>query len=218
MLDFETIMERIKDILSKEIGNRKVYNKDVAAALGIKPEYLSMLKKRDRLPLKEILDFCAKRGVSANWLLYDQDPWSLCENTENYRYVRYFKEIGASAGGGAFNYETIEDRLYLDPKVVELLGGEYVLSGIDAIHVWGDSMEPTIKDGSIVFVDRSNKDIKKGGIFVVQTPFGLFIKRIKLRLDGKIELLSDNKEYSPELISPEELEVSGKVIGVVEKI
>jgi len=218
MLDFDTVMERIKDVLSKEIGDRKVYNKDVAAALGITPEHLSVLKKRQKLPLKEILDFCARRSISANWLLYDQDPHSLCEKTDRFVYVRYFKEIGASAGGGALNYELQSDRLYIDEKIVAMLGGKQSLAHIEALHVRGDSMEPLLKDGSIVFLDRRQKDVKKGGIFVVSTNVGLFIKRVVLRLDGRVELLSENREYSPELFLPEEIEVVGKVVGVVEKV
>ncbi len=218
MLSFEAVMERLKDILSKEIGERKVYNKDVAQALGITPEYLSMLKKRNRLPLQEILDFCAARSISANWLLYDQDPHSLCERTEKFAYVRFFKEVNASAGGGAINYEIVADKLYIDMKIVEVLGGERELRFIEAIKVSGDSMEPLLKDGSIAFVHKGQREIKKGGIFVINTPYGLFIKRVRLRMDGKVELISENKEYAPELFDPHEIEVTGKIVGVVEKV
>jgi len=190
----------------------------VAAALGITPEHLSMLKKRGRLPLEQILDFCAARSISANWLLYDQDPKSLCESTDTFIYVRYFREVDASAGGGAFAYETLTERLLLDPKIVELLGGRSVIGRIEAINVAGESMEPTLKDGSIAFVDRGRKDIKQGGIFVVSTNYGLFIKRVILRLDGRIELASDNKEYGSELLMGDEVQIIGRVVGVVEPL
>jgi len=218
VLSIEEVIERVKDILSKEFGERKIYDKDVAKALGITPEHLSMLKRRRKLPLPELLDFCASRKININWLLYDQDPHSLCEETQKFVYVRYFKDIGASAGGGAINYESEEERLYIDEKVAQMLGARSRLKYIEAINVIGDSMEPLLRDGSIVFVDRSMRDINRGGIFLIATEAGVFIKRVRLRVDGKIELISQNPNYSTEVVEPENIQIIGKVIGSVEKI
>ncbi|BCD59548.1 MULTISPECIES: S24 family peptidase [unclassified Nitratiruptor] len=218
MLQVEEVIERIKDVLSKEIDGKRVYDKDVAAALGITPEHFSMLKKRKKLPLPEILDFCAKRKISINWLLYNQDPESLQESTQKFAYVHYFKEVNASAGGGAFNYELVAQKLYIDEEIVQMLGGRGALKHIEAIHLLGDSMEPTLKDGSILFVDRSELDVKKGGIFLLSTSMGLFVKRVRLRLDGKLEMISDNTSYPVEVVQSDEVQVIGKVIGSVERI
>ena len=79
-------------------------------------------------------------------------------------------------------------------------------------------MEPTIKNGSIVFVDKTKREIKKDGIFVVSTPGGLFIKRLNRKVDGTIELISDNELYSSEILAPDEVHVVGKVIGEVERL
>ncbi len=38
---------------------------------------------------------------------------------------------------------------------------------------------------------------------------GLFIKRIQQRADGMIELISDNRMYPPQAISPDEVEYCG---------
>ncbi len=37
MRSFEEIVERLKDIISEQIGQKKVFDKDVAGALGIEP-------------------------------------------------------------------------------------------------------------------------------------------------------------------------------------
>ncbi len=216
MLQIEEVIERLKDILSKE-QEGKVYDKDVAKALGISPEYLSILKKRKKIPFKEILDFCAKRQININWLLYDQDPHSLCDATDRFIYVRYFKEIHGSAGGGAFNYESESEKLYIDEHIANILGGPKRIRHIEAINVLGDSMEPELKEGSIVFVDTLAKDIKKSGIFLISTNAGLFIKRVRLRTDNKIELISSNASYPVEIVQPDEMIVVGKVVGVVER-
>lgn len=217
MLSFEEVIERIKDVLSSEIGERKVYDKDVANALGISKEYFSMLKKRKRVPLNEVMNFCVKRGININWLLFDQDIESLSKETEKFAYIKYFKDINASAGGGALNYEESAEKLYLDKELEEFLGKENI-KNIEALNVIGDSMEPLLKDGSIVFIDRSKVDIKNGGIFVLTTNAGVFIKRVILKTDGSIELVSENRMYPKEVISNEEVQIIGKVVGVLDKL
>ena len=217
MLSFIEITDRLKDILSRELGEKRVYDKDLAEALGISKEYFSMMKKRNRLPLEEIVNFCAKRNISINWLLFDQNPEFLCETTQKFAYIKYFKDINASAGGGALNYEEEPVKLYLDKEIEKFLGKENI-KNIEALNVIGDSMEPALKDGSIIFIDKNQRDIKKGGIFVLATNAGVFIKRVVLKTNGTIELISENSIYPKENISIDEVNIIGKVIGALEKI
>lgn len=208
-MNFEEIIEKIKDILSNEIGEKKVLNKDVAKALGITPENLSVLKKRNKIPFEEIAYFCAKRKISINWLLFNQQSEEIFRQTEKFSTIRYFKDINASAGGGAINFDENYEIIYLDKKIID--------KNLDAINVIGDSMEPTIKDGSIIFIDRNDTNIINGGIFVISTPAGVFVKRVRLKSNGKIELISDNKAYLPETISGNEIKIIGKVVKTLIK-
>ena len=204
-MEFDKIIEKIKDIISEEIGERKVLNKDVAKALGITPEHLSMLKKRNKIPFEELAYFCAKRKISLNWLLFDQQIENIITETEKFSKIRYFKDINASAGGGAINFDENYETLYIDKKIID--------KDLDAINVIGDSMEPTIKDGSIIFIDRNDKNIQNGGIFVVSTPAGVFVKRLNLKSSGELELISDNPLYPNE--SVKEAEIIGKVVKIM---
>ena len=208
-MNFEEIIEKIKDILSNEIGEKKVLNKDVAKALGITPENLSVLKKRNKIPFEEIAYFCAKRKISINWLLFNQQSEEIFRQTEKFSTIRYFKDINASAGGGAINFDENYEIIYLDKKIID--------KNLDAINVIGDSMEPTIKDGSIIFIDRNDTNIINGGIFVISTPAGVFVKRVRLKSNGEIELISDNKAYLPETISGNEIKIIGKVVKTLIK-
>ena len=45
-MDINEIIEKLKDILSSEHSNRKIFDKDVATALGMSKESLSHLKKK----------------------------------------------------------------------------------------------------------------------------------------------------------------------------
>jgi phage repressor protein C with HTH and peptisase S24 domain len=222
-VDINEIIDKLKDILSCEIPNRKVFDKDVAAALGLSKESLSHLKRRGAVPYEQISLFCAKRKISINWILFNQLPKSLEEETEKYTRIRYFSDVNASAGGGGFNYD--EDYTYLGIDKI-LLDSLYKSNNsnpnsIIALNVIGDSMEPTLYDKEIILFDKENKDISKGGIFVVSTNAGLFVKRVAKKIDGSVELISDNKNYNSEIIKEEELStlnLLGKVIGKVSAV
>jgi phage repressor protein C with HTH and peptisase S24 domain len=218
MLVFSEIIEKLKDVISEQAKKgKKVFDKDVATALNIPQATFATMKQRDSIPYREILEFCALKKISVNWLFFDQAVDMLKVETEKFFHVRYFADIHASAGGGANvfneNYETIT----LDEKIMHNMVG-MGNTELEAIHVTGDSMEPTLQDGSIVFVDRSQRDINKNGIFIVEASGGLFIKRIRQRADGMVELLSENKLYPPEPIHPEAVSIVGKVVGNIESL
>jgi len=213
MFNFKELLPKIKDILSQEVGDKKVFDKDVADALGINQLTFATMKNRGRVPYEEVLNFCARRKISINWLFYDQATRSLESETEKYANVRYFGDVYASAGGGSFNYEEAADVITLDRHMVKRLGGEREVKNIDSINVLGDSMEPTFKDGDIIFINRTQNDIRKGGVFVVSTPIGLFVKRLSLKSDGTLDLISDNTQYSVESVALNHVEIIGKVVG-----
>lgn len=213
MNSFTDIVEEIKSIISPEFSPKKVFDKDVAEVLGISQMNFATMKKRDKIPFNELLDFCAKKTISINWMLYGQSPESLVEATNRFYMIKYLNDVNASAGGGADEqYEEIEE-LEIPEHFVFMLGGKQELKYIEAINVSGDSMEPTFSYNDIVFINRSKTDINRGGIFTIRTDGGLFIKRIQKRVDGKIDVLSDNSVYPTQTLNPNELEVLGRVVS-----
>ncbi|MCJ7765169.1 MAG: phage repressor protein [Thiovulaceae bacterium] len=215
MKNFSEIVEEIKDIISPDIPGKKVFDKDVAQALDITQMNFATMKKRDKIPFEELLDFCAKRSIAINWLLYDQTPESLIESTNQVYLVRYFNAVNASAGGGGFADEGEEyENLVLEPHFVATLGGERELKNIQAVNVSGDSMEPTFLHGDIIFLNCTKNDISRGGIFAIQTEEMLLVKRLQKRIDGKIDIISDNKDfYLPQIASAEQINILGRVVG-----
>ena len=168
-MDINEIIDKIKDILSNELDNKRVFDKDVAAALNLSKQSLSILKKKNSVPYEEIAKFCAIRKISINWVLFDQLPKSLEEQTEKYSRIKYFNEINASAGGGGFNYDENFEYLNIDKKILNSLyksnnsNTEYII----ALNVIGDSMEPTLLNKEVILFEKNNTDISKGGIFLM---------------------------------------------------
>ena len=213
MKDFAQIIEDIKSIIASEVQKQRVYDKDVAEALGISRMNLASLKKRNSIPFRELLDFCARRSISINWLLYDQAPESLVESTNRYYRIKYFDDILASAGGGAHNEDEQAAMLDLPEPFVNMLDRYGNIDAIEALRVSGDSMEPTISDGDLIFIDRSKCDIYRGGVFVLYAEGGLFIKRILQRVDGKVDIVSDNDIYPIQTVNPQEIRIVGRVVA-----
>ncbi|MCH9740220.1 MAG: helix-turn-helix domain-containing protein [Epsilonproteobacteria bacterium] len=217
MYEFKLVIEKLKDIISAEKSGTKVFDKDVACALAIPQTTFATMKKRNSIPFKEIMEFCAMKKLSINWLFFDQAVDMLTVETDKYFKVRYFADVRASAGGGAFIFDENYEVLTIDRRIMENVV-PFGSKEIEAINVDGESMEPTLQDGSIVFIDREQTNINKDGIYVASTTAGLFIKRIRQRADGMIELISDNKAYTPETILPEEIQIVGRVVGNIESL
>ena len=217
MYDLKKVIKKIKEIIALEKKGKKIFDKDVANVLAIPQTTFATMKKRNSIPFKEILEYCANKKISINWLFFDQDIEMLAEETDKFFQVHYFSDIRASAGGGAFNFDENYKVLSIDRTLMNSIAPSSNRA-LDAINVDGESMEPTLQDGSIVFIDREQTNINKDGIFVASTTAGLFIKRIRQRADGMIELISDNKAYSPEIITPNEVEIVGRVIGNIESL
>jgi len=217
MLILGEIIEKLKDVISENTVGKKVFDKDVAVALNIPQATFATMKKRNSIPYEEILEFCALKKISVNWLFFDQAVDMLKAETDKFFQVRYFADIRASAGGGAYGFDEDFETITLDEKIMHNMVG-MGNTELEAIHVDGESMEPTLQDGSIVFVDRSQTNINKDGVFIASTTTGLFIKRIRQRADGMVELISDNKIYPPEVIAPDEVSIVGKVVGNIESL
>lgn len=213
MKSFLNIVEEIKNIVSTEHNGKKIYDKDVADILGISQMNFATMKKRNKIPFGELLDFCALKSISINWLLYGQSPESLVAATNRFFMIKYFDRINASAGGGADAEEEENKMLEIPQEFVAILGGERELKNIEAINVTGDSMEPTFSYNDIVFINRAKTDVARGGIFTIRTEAGLFIKRVQKRLDGRVDIISDNPVYTTQTLHQSEIEIIGRVIS-----
>ena len=175
------------------------------------------MKKRNSVPFSNILDFCALKKISINWMLYGQDPSSLIDSTDKY-WIKYFPTIRVSAGGGAYDFEDEFEKLDLPDFFVSIIGGKENVKNIEAINVTGDSMEPTLNNGNIIFIDKTKQNVSKDGIYAFINENGLFVKRIQRRVDGGLDVISDNKEYPMQIVNKNGINILGKVVSSIGKV
>ncbi|MEG9267716.1 S24 family peptidase [Qipengyuania sp. Mu-71] len=117
--------------------------------------------------------------------------------------------LDASAGPGAFSAEEIFfDSFRFSRRWLREMG----LEGADltAIRVEGDSMEPTLRSGDEIFVDRNKRSGE--GIHVVRIGDALHVKQVQASAPGRIALISANESYAPIDLARDEVEVIGRVV------
>lgn len=124
-------------------------------------------------------------------------------------------DVKASAGHGAVvNDESIVDSLaFKRDWIVRALGLDPARLAL--IDVAGDSMTPTISDGDLILLDTRPMTHRAEGIYVISHDNALLVKRLRVRLNGDVEIISDNPRYGSETITGEQLtrlRIVGRVV------
>lgn len=177
----------VKNPPSKEVLER------IAEGLGLNPEekkqmlYLAAVERTPQV----ILDTLTKLQEEVKRQSQDniQDFMETSDNA-----IPLFERI--SAGFGAFTDEEITDYIMLP-------GLRNKNNNVFAVNVVGDSMEPTIKDGSII-ICKKNMEIRNGEIGAFFVDDQAYVKRLKVT-KNYIALISDNPNYAPIYIGPEKI-------------
>lgn len=118
--------------------------------------------------------------------------------------------LGASAGPGAFALEEAPvDAFRFSRRWLRAQGFDAAM--LSAIAVAGDSMEPLLRDGDEILVDRTPRPLRDG-IHVVRLGDALMVKRLQSGVPGRVVLESENKAYSPIEVPAGEVEVIGRVV------
>ena len=80
-------------------------------------------------------------------------------------------------------------------------------------------MEPTIRSGELILIDRSQNTPRFGdGIWAVAFGEIGMVKRLRPLPNGPVEIHSDNPIVRPALASDGELHVIGRVVAVVRRL
>ncbi len=111
-------------------------------------------------------------------------------------------DVRASAGAGALvASEDISDyfsvgRDWLRRNLPSWAASNAVVGILEGS---GDSMEPTIRDGDLLFIVQGVgwRIVERGGIFVFTLDDRLLLKRLQVLDNGDLRIISDNHRYEP---------------------
>lgn len=183
----------------------------VAKATGIDPTILSNWKHGKTTPsasnLKKIADYF---GVSLSWLMGDDATLTPLDPPENQRRIPILGRIPGGAPIAAIT--DIEGYIYYDPP--RPTSAEFV-----ALRVDGPSMEPEIRDGSIVII-RVSETCDPGDICAVSVNGDeATCKVVKPDREGGVYLMPINPAFDPMHYTAQDIDdLPVRIIGVVEEV
>jgi len=151
---------------------------------------------------------------SVEWLLEGDVSSERAADISSYTLIPLYN-VEASAGDGEIPIDE-SVREYIPLKIAwlkaELRAG---ISGVLAVPVRGDSMQPTISDGDVVLVEKTS-EIRDDAIYVFRRGDVVQVKRLQALPGGSFRVISDNRErYEPYTVDPTEYpeySVIGRVI------
>jgi phage repressor protein C with HTH and peptisase S24 domain len=118
--------------------------------------------------------------------------------------------LEASAGPGAVSAAEIPfDAFRFSRRWLREQGLEPAL--LSSIRVMGDSMDPLLRDGDEILVDRTPRPFREG-VHVVRLGEALHVKLLQAVPPGRLRLISKNAAYEPVEVPMADVDVVGRVV------
>lgn len=197
----------------------------LADTLGVNRSAITQAKTRNAVPQKWILALSRRYALSPDWLEFGAEKTGrkpvleanpvkqLAVLPDVSQEIIMVPKVKATlcAGGGSLELEAVPVSEHPLPRAwLSRLGSPGAMVFMDVI---GNSMEPGIRDGDMVLVDQSFKEIAHKIILAVGYDEAIYLKRLGKTPEG-IRMISDNPDYAPMTVAGDELN-SFRVIGKV---
>ncbi len=196
------VMRSLGEVVRKYRILRGLSQAELAEKIGVEQTTLSKYERGklqiDGNTLLKLIDILK---IDISELLGNAEPTKLAVTP--FKLVPIF-DTEVSAGNGIFP-EAFQP---VDFLPTELATADY------AFKVHGDSMEPILINGDIVIV-KATPEAETGDLIVCIYNNQFYVKWF-VRMNGKITLQSENSEYPPITVEPDDrFEIIGKVIRVI---
>ena len=183
----------------------------LASILRVNRSAITQAKKKDSIPPKWILQLSKEFGLNPEWIESGTGEKFLRPD-EDLMFEKIPKvKARLSAGGGSFDVQDEIEGFYSFKK--EWLKKRGASNRMVLVDIFGNSMEPELKDGDTVLVDQSQKEILAGAVYAVGIDDTVMVKRVE-KHPNKLVLLSDNEAYSPIFLQGHEIDTA-RIIGKV---
>ncbi len=187
----------------------------LAKTLSISRAAITQAKKSDSIPIKWITELSRLFNVNPDWLKKGTGSKALSQNIYHEIFLQVPKIMARlSAGGGSFETEPEIKEFYSFRK--DWLRKKGNARDMVLMDIFGNSMEPELKEGDTVLIDQSQKAVLAGAIYAVGLADTIVVKRLEKR-PKELVLLSENERYPMMRFRGEEMNsvrIIGKVIWV----
>lgn len=213
---------RLRDV-RRALGDQ---SRDVfAKSLGVSEKTLGNYERGDHEPdASVLLAYKQIYGVDVSWLLTGEGPMfsESALSTEGADLVGVpLYDVQAAAGLGLVADEGVApEKVAFSRAFLRSIGA--IPEKCVMLSAKGDSMLPSIPDGSYMIVDQSKQVIGDDQVYVFRVGPVLKVKRAYWQMTGDLELRSDNEAagYPPEIVArdrADELSVIGQVLTLLRK-
>ena len=189
---------------------------ELASVLKINRSAITQARKKNSIPDKWILQLYKTFGLNPDWVETGSGRTFIKKSDSDDSIFKNIPKVKArlSAGGGSFEVGSEVEGYYAFRK--DWLTTKGNRNKMVLMDIFGNSMEPEMKDGDTILIDESQKDILAGAIYAVGIDDTIMVKRVE-KHPNKLVLLSDNKDYSPIYLQGNEINsvrIIGKVIWI----
>ena len=205
------------DSFIKRLSEAKIITSQASLAktLSISRAAITQAKKNDSIPIKWITELSRRFNVNPDWLEKGTGSKVLSPNIYHEIFLQVPKiKARLSAGGGSFETEPDIKEFYSFRK--DWLNKKGKARDMVLMDIFGNSMEPELKEGDTVLIDQSQKAVLAGAIYAVGFDDTIVVKRLEKR-PKELVLLSENERYPIMRFRDEEMDsvrIIGKVIWV----
>ena len=189
---------------------------ELASVLNINRSAITQARNKNSIPDKWILQLYKTYGLNPDWVETGSGQTFIKKSVSNDSIFKNIPKVRArlSAGGGSLEVGSEIQGYYAFRK--DWLTTKGNQNKMVLMDIFGNSMEPEMKDGDTILIDESQKDILAGAIYAVGIDDTIMVKRVE-KHPNKLVLISDNKDYSPIYLQGSEINsvrIIGKVIWI----
>ncbi|MCF8092140.1 MAG: helix-turn-helix domain-containing protein [Desulfotignum sp.] len=187
---------------------------ELARELGINRSGITHARNKNHIPEKWVIRLYRRFSLNPRWIESGTGSVFLDTSSSFDSEFKYVPKATArlSAGTGSFDCdEQVSEYLAFPAAWLNKKGSA---RSMVAMEVFGNSMEPVIREGDTVLIDQSQTQILAGAIYAVGVEDTIMVKRLEKHPD-KLVLCSDNKDFSPIYLGGDEcdkIRILGKVI------
>ena len=193
---------------------------DLARVLQVNRSAVTQARKKGAIPDRWLLQLFRAYGLNPEWLETGRGSTFLGAKQVQASEFEKIPKVSARLCAGNGSFEVGADvRGYYSFRTA-WLNKRGVADRMVLLDIFGNSMEPEMRDGDTVLVDQSQKNILAGAIFALGIEDTIMVKRVE-KHPNKLVLRSDNRDYAPIYFEGQEADqvrILGKVIWVCREI
>lgn len=187
---------------------------ELANELEINRSGITHARNKNKIPDKWILKLYRKFGFNPKWI--ESGIGNVFIHTQSNDDIEFksIPKVAARLSAGTGSFECEEDITDYLSFQTRWLANKGSANHMVAMEVFGQSMEPVIREGDTVLIDQSQKNILAGAIYAVGVEDTILVKRLE-KHPNKLVLCSDNKDYEPIYLDREDTDkvrIIGKVV------